>query len=171
MRPAMRPAALAIDAYGEEMLPMLFGGGWRPSTGHRDFPYPIIVRGHPHLIGQQFGHSLFDHPLTYRRSGTAGPDTRKNTVIIGLPYPIAGGGKLGTFAREDAAALAALGWGTWWRPDLSTHYPAWTQLVIAKYDLQAIGAGAWGFRPIASPGLGVAAWDEWTDVGGAGGHP
>lgn len=159
---ARRASAMAVEAYGEEMLPMLFGGRWRLSTGHSDFPYPIITRGHRHLAYRQIGQTLFDHPLVYRLGGTAGPDTKKNTAIIGRPYPIAGDGKLGTFAREDADALAAVGWGCWWRPDLSTHYPGWTQLVVAKYDLQAIGAAPWGFWPIASPGLGVAAWGEWA---------
>lgn len=166
-----RADTLAREAYGQEMLPLLFGGGWHPSRRHADFPYAVLTLRRDRMSYPQIGQTLFDHPLVYRQNGTRGPDGPTNVVIIGRPYPIAQDGKLSTFAREDAAQLAAMGWGTWWRPDLSTHYPGWTQLVVAKHGLQAIGAPGGQFWPIASPDLGVAAWDEWTDVGGAGRRP
>lgn len=163
--------ALAQGAYGQEMLPTLLGGEWHLSRRNAHFPPAVMTRRRDRLSYPQIGQALFDHPLVYRQNGTHGPDGPTNVVIVGRPYPIAQDGKLSTFAREDAAQLAALGWGIWWRPDLSTHYPGWTQLVVAKHGLQAIGAPAGQFWPIASPDLGVAAWDEWTDVGGAGRRP
>lgn len=152
-------AELARAAYGEELLPRLFGGAWRLSRHNHNYPPAILTprRCHVHVSS----HALFDHPLVYRLDGTRGPDSPKNCVIIGRPYGAVVNGELTTFARQDAAQLAGMGWGIWWRPDLSTWYPGWTQLVVAKHGIQACGTPE-VFRPIASPGLGVGAWDEWA---------
>ena len=52
--------------------------------------------------------------------------------------------------RPAAAKLAALGWGAWWRHDLSAWFPRWTQL--------------------ASPALGIGVWDEWQSCPPSGEH-
>jgi hypothetical protein len=153
----------ANSAYGEELLPALFGGTWRLSTRHANFPDAIFNLGKWRYPNPCL-HALFDHPLVFRSAGSRGPDCYKNTVIIGRPYPIVtDDGELTSPARENAAWLAARGWGCWWRKDLSAWYPGWTQLVVAKHGIQACGTPD-GFLPIASATAGVAVWDEWRNL-------
>jgi hypothetical protein len=149
-------------AYAEELLPALFYGEWRLSTRHANFPAAVLNLGRHRYCPSL--HAIFDHPIVFRRAGTKGKDSYKNTVIIGRPYPIVGDdGELASAARENAAFLASLGWGCWWRRDLSTWYPGWTQLVIAKHGIQACGTPD-GFTPLASATAGVAVWDEWKNL-------
>jgi hypothetical protein len=152
-------AAEATTAYAEELLPTLFGGSWRLSTRNANFPPAVFSSGKWRPIPSL--HSLFDHPLVFRRSGTRGHDSYKNTVILGRPYPIVSAeGELLQSARDVGTWLAERGWGVWWRPDLSSWYPGWTQLVVAKHGIQACGTPD-GFTPIASATAGTAVWDEW----------
>jgi hypothetical protein len=95
----------------------------------------------------------------FRRAGSHGADSYKNTVIIGRPYPSRirdeATGQFCSHALANAAWLADLGWRCWWCPYLSTWYPGWTQLVVAKHlSQQPTGIPA-GFIPIATLRRGV----------------
>ncbi|HVC62387.1 MAG TPA: hypothetical protein VND19_18745 [Acetobacteraceae bacterium] len=143
-----RADRLAVAAYGEELLPKLFGGGWHLSRRNATFPAGILTPRR--YMCQINSHTWFDHPLVFRQDGTRGPDSPANCVIVGMPYGAVVDDELSTSGRQDAEMLGRLGWGIWWRPDLSTHYPGWTQLVVAKHGLLACAASS-GFRPIVSP--------------------
>jgi hypothetical protein len=82
-------------------------------------------------------HTLFDHPLHYRRVGAKGPLTWKIGILIGRPYNVFDEhGTAQSAARTSAAGVAlAHSVGIWARRDLSAWFPGATSLVIAARGL------------------------------------
>jgi hypothetical protein len=152
-RAAQAAEAKGVRAYATDLLPIFASGKWRPSADHAHDPDAILDLP-PH---QSSLCALFDHPLVFRRAGSHGADSYKNTVIIGRPYPIRGAdtGQFYSQALDNAAWLAERGWRCWWHRDLSTWYPGWTQLVVAKHLFQQPTGIPAGFIPIIAPHLGV----------------
>ncbi|MBN8904114.1 MAG: hypothetical protein BGO51_28465 [Rhodospirillales bacterium 69-11] len=155
-----RASEQAMQAYRTELLPRLFGGSWHLSRRNAHFPAAILQAGHRPALRPACWQT-FDHPLVFRQAGTSGPDHPRNTVLIGQPYAAVAGSELSASVREEAAELADRGWSIHWSPDLSTHYPGWTQLIIARFGIE-MSPAAHGFLPIALPGIGVNAWHEWA---------
>jgi hypothetical protein len=154
-RAAQAAEAKGVAAYARDLLPQFSGSKWRLSTDHANDPDAILELP-PY---QSSLYALLDHPLVFRRAGSHGADSCKNTILIGRPYPsrIRGEatGQFHSQAIGDAAWLAERGWQCWWCRHLSTWYPGWTQLVVAKHlSQQPTGVPA-GFTRIIGPRCGV----------------
>ena len=128
----------AKEAYGSELLPLVLGGKWKPST---TFPYD--------LLSIRTRMDLLDHHLSFRRINTRGPATLSNTAFIGQPYnAMSRDGKVSAGAMDEAAVLRNRGVAVWLRQDLSAWYPGWTQLTLLTRDLSYCSPAKYGFVSI-----------------------
>ena len=62
----------AVDAYRNELLPMVLGGEW--SRGKPGVPW-----------SDRYSLELYDHPVWFRRRGVCGPCSWQDCVVLGNP--------------------------------------------------------------------------------------
>ncbi|HEY3911586.1 MAG TPA: hypothetical protein VGM07_17120 [Stellaceae bacterium] len=141
----------AEAAYADEMLSVILGGEWRlvPRRRCPRLAQPVSFfapRGPSKLYGfSSYDHALFEHYRTYRRRGTRGRATWRDTAVLGMPYD-------GAWCGEPEAVSSVASWfpvagvGLWTRRDLSAWCPGRTRLVIAAPGLIGRDPTEFGFQ-------------------------
>lgn len=128
--------------YGSILLPTIFPGTkWKRSDGS----YAMLDCSTSEGWEGPNTHSLFDHPLSFRKLGTRGPTTWINTVVFGQPYGLPSGSDVPAVIEWLAGKCVTI----WWRKDLSMWYPGWTVLVLAARGLKTKCAADFGFEETA----------------------
>jgi hypothetical protein len=140
----------AVDAYRNELLPMVLGGEW--SRGRPGVPW-----------SEQYSLELFDHPIWFRRRDACGPRSWQNCAVLGNPYRSEVIDEVGDFTPEFLAAAQPLlrQWiGIWTSDEVSWWFPGQTICVLAAAGLEPDRASGFGFRPACRGIAGVSVVDN-----------
>jgi hypothetical protein len=131
----------AMLAYGYELLPAVLSGEWTtPRSGAGTWSEPLY----------QY-RCLSDHAVNFRRSGTRGSRSWRNSAVLAQPDRLNVDGVDGEFAPGFLAAARPLvqqGVGVWVSSRLSSRLPGRTVLVLMAVGLEPERAGEFGFRAV-----------------------
>jgi hypothetical protein len=128
----------AVMAYCSELLPTVLSGEWTtPKPGAGTWSESLYQH-----------RCLSDHAVNFRRRGTRGSRSWRNSAVLAQPNRLDVGGVNGEFTPDFLAAARPLvrqGVGVWVSSRLSSYFPGQTALVLVAAGLEPKRADEFGF--------------------------